>query len=933
MLLNKLRMVNFKRFRDEEIVFHDGITGIVGNNGAGKSTMVEAILFALYGIRSSSLESEYLVSASAGEKEKCTVSLDFNAGGVPYTVTRTFRKTAHSIQHQAQLVMGDDTLLADGVSRVEEEIPRIIGTGPRDFQNTIYSGQKDLRALLDETPGERQKWFMHVLGIDVIKQEGDKEIAEDISRDRERLRQIRYYLEQVDPASLDTEIEEAVRRERAAGEKLREIRERRSSLQSREETLGKEEKHLTAQKEEMIRLSSELDALRKEKREQADRLQTHETMLGVLYGNRNEARDLEESEARYNELARRRENLQNKKISYDSLTNDIDSRRRMLDHLAHRKEEIRDALSALEEERKRCAELEPVVERRHRMESDLRALRDLEEKVRPLREELRKREWQEKDLEDQAHVVREEIAALEERGAGPQAVATARAHLEEYLSARDEISREQNRLEERLAQIRERITGERTRRDEIREAGPDGACPTCTRPLGDQYARILAGIEDQISALENACRRDEAMHRDCGSRLQQYETSIEAARKHVETAEQDARDLEAARKRRQELMDTMMDCLSRQESLKEEIEATGYAPDKLEEYESGIRATEDTWREYLACSERLKQEEREQERMRDVETRIRKEEGEVARLEGEREALGFDMEEFEAIRAECESLEPVHARYSELQDALRDLPRIEEEAESARQRIREIDDRTARLQEQMTALGSPDERLREVERELASCRQEIVECSGALSAQQKEIESARTDLERLRGERNKVDTLKKESDDLDDRIVLEEITRRVLRDFITYLLQIVQSQIEGDVSAILAEITDGRYDQVVISDDFTPLVADMGEHFPISRFSGGEQDVIAVALRIALSRYLSRLHGTYDATFLIFDEIFGSQDEQRRTNLTRALRTQEMHFPQIFLISHVSDLQGEFAHTLLVERTSEEESRIREVGA
>ncbi len=70
----------------------------------------------------------------------------------------------------------------------------------------------------------------------------------------------------------------------------------------------------------------------------------------------------------------------------------------------------------------------------------------------------------------------------------------------------------------------------------------------------------------------------------------------------------------------------------------------------------------------------------------------------------------------------------------------------------------------------------------------------------------------------------------------------------------------------------------------------------MDNEFPLERFSGGEQDDIAVALRIALSRYLAELHQVHESTFLIFDEIFGSQYEERRNNLLTALCTRGVPF-------------------------------------
>ena len=59
-------------------------------------------------------------------------------------------------------------------------------------------------------------------------------------------------------------------------------------------------------------------------------------------------------------------------------------------------------------------------------------------------------------------------------------------------------------------------------------------------------------------------------------------------------------------------------------------------------------------------------------------------------------------------------------------------------------------------------------------------------------------------------------------------------------------------------------------------------------------------------------------------------EIFGSQDEERRNNLLVALRTQESRFPQILLISHIAEMQGEFATTLVIGPDTGNASRVRE---
>ncbi|MCX6690371.1 MAG: SMC family ATPase [Methanoregula sp.] len=176
MIIDRLVLKNFKRFRDEEIKFRDGITGILGNNGTGKSSIVEAIFFALFGTeRTGSLQGDYIVSSFASPREKCEVRLDFRIGGDNYTVVRTIRKgkTGHDATFHRE-----GKLMATGVSQVETEIRRTLGMGRVDFKNTIYAAQKDLLILLESDPGKRKEWFLRALGIDYLNTESQKILRE-----------------------------------------------------------------------------------------------------------------------------------------------------------------------------------------------------------------------------------------------------------------------------------------------------------------------------------------------------------------------------------------------------------------------------------------------------------------------------------------------------------------------------------------------------------------------------------------------------------------------------------------------------------------------------------------------------------------------------------------------------------------------------------
>ena len=88
MHLNNLYMRNFKKYREVEIEFQDGLTGIVGRNGSGKSSIVEAIAWALYGNKASIVKRDLIKNSRAGERDDLVVRLDLNLDNKEMTIER-----------------------------------------------------------------------------------------------------------------------------------------------------------------------------------------------------------------------------------------------------------------------------------------------------------------------------------------------------------------------------------------------------------------------------------------------------------------------------------------------------------------------------------------------------------------------------------------------------------------------------------------------------------------------------------------------------------------------------------------------------------------------------------------------------------------------------------------------------------------------------
>jgi exonuclease SbcC len=91
----------------------------------------------------------------------------------------------------------------------------------------------------------------------------------------------------------------------------------------------------------------------------------------------------------------------------------------------------------------------------------------------------------------------------------------------------------------------------------------------------------------------------------------------------------------------------------------------------------------------------------------------------------------------------------------------------------------------------------------------------------------------------------------------------------------------------------------------------------------LDRFSGGETDLANLCLRLAISQVIAERSGDIDFQFIILDEIFGSQDQERKRNILDALSTLTRRFRQIFLITHVDEIKDAMEHVIVVKENED----------
>ncbi len=169
MRLNRLRLVNYRRFADAEVEFPDGLIGIVGRNGAGKSSMLESVLWALFGHEAARTNKELVKRQAAAPGEDVVVRLEFEIEGIQHTITRRLR--GRSLQPEAAVESAGVLVVAPGPNSWEQAnllIMRILGFDRSSFESTVVAKQGELAALSELRPAQRKKVLLGLLGIDRI---------------------------------------------------------------------------------------------------------------------------------------------------------------------------------------------------------------------------------------------------------------------------------------------------------------------------------------------------------------------------------------------------------------------------------------------------------------------------------------------------------------------------------------------------------------------------------------------------------------------------------------------------------------------------------------------------------------------------------------------------------------------------------------------
>lgn len=143
---------------------------IAGPTGAGKSSLIDAMVFALYG-RVPRLGGRVVAPVITAGQDRARISFEFEVEGRSYLATRLVQRTANggASVREARLQEGDE-ILASGAAEVTRAVTDLLRLTFEDFTRTVVLPQGEFARFLQAPPSERQQLLRGLLGLDIYGQ-------------------------------------------------------------------------------------------------------------------------------------------------------------------------------------------------------------------------------------------------------------------------------------------------------------------------------------------------------------------------------------------------------------------------------------------------------------------------------------------------------------------------------------------------------------------------------------------------------------------------------------------------------------------------------------------------------------------------------------------------------------------------------------------
>ncbi|MEZ5307448.1 MAG: SMC family ATPase [Pyrinomonadaceae bacterium] len=882
MHIKSIELENIKSYAKARFDLEPGTTAIMGENGAGKTTIIESVAWTLFDLLDYKKEDFLRRGAKKG-----VVRVEFESGLDErlYVVQRDTR-TGYFV-YDPRL----DTRIADKKEEVTRFLWQHLGVEPGTdleslFRRAVGVPQGTFTAIFLESPTERKKAFDKLLRV------------EEYRIGAMKLGQTAKFVE-------ESRIAEATAIARLEGmlSNLPSLLETRKTLEA---GIKGQEKEAERFKESIAALSSELSKLESnraafekansELNEIKGHLKVLETRIestekDVEAATRS-ATVVEESKTAFEEHQSALEELkavEQKLIERSKNSTEIERLERLVVANKTEAKSVAERMERIETVRKDLERLAPLAADQERMET---RAGELNRRIAELKGESKVID----EYEAQRNSLRSSLLTLRKSVAEAERSAAVAAEVPALAKRSDDISAELARIEaslERDLEFREQIRG--------------GLCPV----FSEKCLNLKPG--DTLDAfLDKKTLQNESNKKALAGEKAEVSKRLQEARK----AEKSVAELSHLRTREDEITKEGMRIKEDQEKLLKQLEELPTLSKELETLQKEIASIEDPKSKIISLNQEL-------ERGESLAARATELENEAKNLSSELESRNEAFAAFGEIDKRKSELVETRDRTAEkyrdylqnqsaaarLDELKRSLEALHSERSEKRGALLESETHAAKAAElfdQTRFLRISDEhkigelKLRELETELRLSQGQIEEVSASIAS--------------LEGSKKELVQHQKEKDSLDRLFETISFIRETLKSAAPNVAKNYVFHVSVEANNLYREITGNAETTLRWNEEYAIEIDEGGYSRPFLSLSGGEQMAAALSVRLALLKQLS------DVRIAFFDEPTTNMDAERRERLAEQISriTESRTFNQLFVISHDDTFESYADHVVTV---------------
>ena len=586
----KLVMSAFGPYAGREAIDFDGLGReglylITGDTGAGKTTIFDAVVFALYGEASDQNRDRNMLRSAYAEASTDTyVELTFRCRNQDYRIRRNpqyerpmKRGNGFTKQSPGAEIVFPDGRMVSGDKDVTAEVTQLLGIDKNQFMQIAMIAQGDfLKLLLADTPARKRilSSIFRTQNYDLLEQELKNEAREAWKLCDDYQKSILKYVEDVDPSVVEETAaiweskvlpgvkttEEILVKKEAESRSLKAEAARLNSQIAMAQATQKNREALEADEKRRVLLADERLELEKQK-ETAGRAGTRiseldgraaalelqlpeyerlEKALALLASLRKDLEDRRNSQASLEEDGEKLFNEKNaaeaERKTLDSVPDELNVACNERDKLSERLESVARLIDEVQAAEKKASELADADQTFARQQASLQSFREKTEcektELTGLREIptlLEKQKNEQKEIKSR----RDSLAELGDAYARLEALA---ADLNAAAASAQRAQRESEAASERFHDLNRRFLGEQA--GILAEQLEDGcACPVCGSTVHPNPARTSADAPTQadVEAAQKALTEASKLASEASSAYSSQKAKVDGAQENVET--------------------------------------------------------------------------------------------------------------------------------------------------------------------------------------------------------------------------------------------------------------------------------------------------------------------------------------------------------------------------------------------------------------